>query len=163
MSFKVDLSGLKIKLDKLEKAVDNAIDDKLAKDTANQVRKRTQLGYGVDENGKQVKLEPLSIDYKETRKKNKTRLSGNSTPGKSNLTATGQMLKGLTGRAKDNQIFIRITGSRTTDLTGYPSNLSNAEVADFVEEQGRRFMDLTNAEKNQLIRTLRQKILKNMK
>ena len=159
----------------LKKAVTASLDKQLAQDTANIVKKRTQLGFGVDSNGRQFKLPALSESYRAQRKGDiafftdsrgnvipyepatPPRLSKKTTPAKSNLTKTGEMLESLTGEVKDNKIFIDVKGLRKDG-----SGMTNKEVSDFVEAQGRTFLDLTSAERKQLIREIKNRILRNL-
>ncbi len=176
MAIKVNVANIEKKIeDKIQKSVTASLDRELAQETADQVRKRTQLGFGVDENGKQVKLKPLSESYRAQRRGDVAfyrdsqgrlrafepnvppNLSSQTTPAKSNLTRLGEMLKSLTGRVKDNQILINVKGRRKDG-----SGLTNEEVAEYVEAQGRRFLDLTNGEKNSLIRKIKERVLRNL-
>lgn len=161
--------------DQIEKAVSASVDQKLANDTAEIIKRRTELGFGVNDNGKQVKLKPLSDSYKAQRRGdiafytdangNKRvfrpdrppKLSSRTTPAKSNVTKTGQMLSSIKGTIKNSSIFINVSGRRNDG-----SGLSNEEVKDFVEAQGRRFLFLTSAEKKQLTRKLKDRILSNL-
>ena len=165
----------KIIEDKIGKAVDAAIDQSLADDVANQVKIRTQLGFGVDENGKQVKLKPLSESYRAQRRgdvvfykdeQGRLRhfvpdrppvLSSSTTPAKSNLTNRGEMLESLTGSAKNNEISVKVSGRRKDG-----SGLTNEEVREYVESQGRNFLALTNGEKNEVIREIKNRVLRNL-
>ena len=148
--------------------------------TADLIRKRTRLGFGVDvAGGPRRKLKPLSESYKSTRrneafffKKQKNSgeivtlraqiqgggkrhpdLSSRTQPGKSNLTFTNQMLESLKGKATRSFEFrVEPTGTRSDGKT-------NAEVAAFVESQGRRFLNLSNNELKQLQEILRRDFL----
>lgn len=174
MTVKINLSNISKKItDKINKSVKFSVDRELAEKTADQIRTRTRLGFGVDENGRQERLKPLAESYREQRKgniafftnqfgvkipfvpKTKPKLSSLTTPSKSNLTNTSQMLDSIKGKAKNGVMFISITGLRRDGFT-------NKEIADFVEDQGRTFFNLTNAEKNQLAREIKNRILKNL-
>ena len=176
MAVKVNVGNIEKKIqDQIQKSVSASLDKQLAQETAEQVKKRTQLGFGVDENGKQVKLSPLSESYRAQRRgevafytdefgrvrkytpENPPPLSSKTTPAKSNLTKTGQMLESLTGEVKNNQILINVKGRRQDG-----SGLTNEEVAEFVESQGRRFLDLTIAERNVLVRKIKDRVLSNL-
>lgn len=73
------------------------------------------------------------------------KLSSDTTPTKSNLTATGQMLNAMVGEANGTVIRITIKGDRTRELTGEPK-LSNNEVRKHVEVE-RPFFGLTKKER----------------
>ena len=120
---------------------------------------RTRSGKGIGENGDAVALKPLSDSYKQQRAgklafftdeegvvhpytpKRKPKLSTFASPGKSNLTFSGQMLDSLKViSATIGKAVIAPTGRRTG------SKLSNKQVSDYVSEE-RPYLGLTNAEK----------------
>lgn len=175
MTVKVKLSDISGKIkDRIKKSVEVSVDDEMATELADQIRKRTRLGFGVDENGKQTKLKPLAESYRLQRRgelafftdeygnkipyepETKPYLSPYTTPAKSNLTKTGELLDSIRGKAQNGIIFISLEGLRKD---GY----SNEEIGDFVQSQGRRFLDLTKGEKEELARKVKDKILKNLK
>lgn len=125
---------------------------------ASQIKKRTRLGYG-SENGQQKRLRGLSERYKEYREEHAEDLSQATRPGRSNLTATGQMLDSITGVGTKGRVNVEIKGQRTKELGGRRSRLSNNQVARYVQEQGRAFFNVTKAEKNSLAREVKQLIL----
>lgn len=86
---------------------------------ADLIRKRTRLGYGVDqEGGNKKKLAPLSKNYVKARK-NK-RISGATSPNKSNLTLTGEMLDDIqTIKASAGSATIGFKDSKNRDKAGY--------------------------------------------
>lgn len=126
---------------------------------ARQVRTRTRLGYGATQNGSQRKLDRLSERYKEYREDHAEELSGATTPGRSNLTATGQMLDAIQAVGSRGKVVLELVGKRTGELGGRRSRLTNAQVAKYVQEQGRRFFDFTKAERNFLVREVKQLVL----
>lgn len=131
------------------------------------IRRRTLLGFGVSSpGGPRSKLDKLSETYKEQRRgkviffrdkdgrvrrvptsskfKSRIKLSEKTTPGKSNLTLTGQMLASLRGKVTGlGKGIIEPTGSRTEGMT-------NKQIATFVQENGRVFMNFSNNEIRQL-------------
>lgn len=159
MGYSVQLSDIEKKIEsKIDRAIDLSLDDKLARDLVEQIVKRTKLGYGVGENGEQTRLARLSDSYAERRRRLKGELDTDTSPKRSNLTATGQLLDALVGKIRNGDIVISIEGNRNGELGGYPSKYTNEEIADFVERQGRKFLGLTNSEKNALIRELRKRV-----
>lgn len=112
--------------------------------------KRTRLGYGVDKNfGIKSRLKSLSQRYKEFRKKY-PKLASSTSPGKSNLTLTGQMLNSVKIlKEQDGKIVIGPSGRRN-------DGLSNLEVANFQENQGRTFNRISELEYRQVIRFYRK-------
>lgn len=120
---------------------------------AERLVKRTRLGRGVAEpEGESFPLKPLSDGYKEARKKNKGDLSELTSPGKSNLTRTSQMLSSIKA-LKPNRGTIKIapTGKRSE------SNLTNEDVAGYVSRE-RPFLNLSKPEVAGLTRLVREKI-----
>lgn len=135
--------------------------NKLARSTANQIKKRTQLKRGVSESGQLNNIKGLKESYIDVRTKNRSRLDPNTTPARSNLTATGQMLNNLQGKYKNRSIEIDFKKEeRSASLTGQKSSVKNSEIVGFQEEQGRRFFDLSDSEINGLRREIANRIRK---
>lgn len=140
----------------LIKALDRSVSKKALKPVARKaaqiIYRRVKSGRGVVNANKvpakATRLKKLSDKYKSRRKK--VGVKGKfGTPGKSNLTFTGQMLEALEGEAKKQRIEIFINDSDRSD-----SDSSNSEIAEFVQEQGRPFLSLTKAELNIIIQEL---------
>lgn len=114
--------------------------------------KRTRLGYGVNKNfGTKQRLKPLSTKYKDYRARFPN-LSASTSPGKSNLTLTGQMLESMQAyRIQNGKVVIGPTGSRKGSF------LTNLKVADYQEEQGRTFNRLSGLEFQQVLRFYRKR------
>lgn len=149
------------------------------------IKKRTRLGFGVETTGAdRNKLKPLSEKYIEFRKnlkgiqrakkavraggkvslktkqrasKNpKIELSSDTSASKSNLTLTGQMLDSLKATSTQGSVTIEASGNRK-------DGLSNKEISGYVEEQGRKFLDLAKADLKQIknyLESLVDKLLK---
>lgn len=133
----------------------------LAKETAGQIKKRTQLKKGVSSSGSLTPLKGLSEGYKKQRRRFRGGLDGNTSPNKSNLTATGQMLNALRGLYKNRSIQIDFsTESRGPDFRGYRSRAKNSDIVGYQEKQGRRFFDLSDSELNGLRRKIANRIRK---
>ena len=165
-------SIFKSRTKKVSGAVQSGIDKALSefvKTVPAQIKARTRVGGGLDSDdagkldGRRKQLDKLknsTKDYRSTYKKN---LSGQTTPSKSNLTATGQMLDSLRGRKRPgNKIRVSPTGNRTRELDGSSSGLSNIEVQKRVERNGRTFLGLTTAETNKFRRIARNIIKKKL-
>lgn len=140
---------------------------KILDEAATIIRRRTLLGFGVEENGgARRRLKKLSGSYIEQRQgravywtgkngkvrrvptsakfRSRLRLSTKTTPGKSNLTLSGQLLDSIKATVQGpGRGFIAPDGSRTDGFT-------NQEIATFVEEAGREFLNLSNNEIKQL-------------
>jgi len=135
----------------------------VAEELADDIRVRTRLGKGVERyNGPEIPLKGLSPSYKQQRagkigfaknKQGKTypykpgkkgrrhpSLSDKTTPNKSNLTFTGQMLDSLSGKSpKKGTLEVYFDSKRTGRLT-------NSDVARFAEENPgqRKFFNLSS-------------------
>ena len=143
---------------KIKKAEDKVKERTVMKGIANfgarLVQKRTRLGYGSN-NGSKQKLAGLSTKYKNQRKKDKKtgRLSPKTTPGRSNLTRTGQMLDSIKSKVTGyGKAEIYIDGGRTD------SDLTNNKVREYVEENGRPFFNFTAQEEKQITRTISKRL-----
>lgn len=157
MSYKVKVGKIEKNIsEKLKRSVDASIDNQLANKIVDQIKKRTRLGFGVGPGGKQEKLKALNPNYRNQRARQED-LSGNTTPAKSNLTRSGEMIDSTKGTVKNSTIFISVTGRRKDG-----SGLTNDQVREYTEEQGRRFLALTNAEKKALIREIKRRVLRNL-
>ena len=121
---------------------------KLAKDLVEYIKLRTR----EEGDGTSGKLNPLSKKYIEQRAKKSNRLHPDTTPSKSNLTATGQMLDALRGRAAGGKVTIDIKPTtRRKELNGKRSGLNNNQVRQYVEDAGREFLKLSPEEKQEVI------------
>ncbi len=121
----------------------------LGEDAKKLIQKRTRLGGGVKRSeGPRVPLKNLSKDYRKQRKrlKKKGKLDRTTTPAKSNLTQTGQMLKDI--RAQVKRGFIRLN---------FRDRFSK-QKAKWTQNAGRDFFNLTKAEVRQLRKKLRLKL-----
>lgn len=125
------------------------------------IRTRTKLGKGVDRTGGTARaLKPLKRSYIEQRKRDraKGKLHRSTSPSKSNLTRTDQMLNSLDFQIRGNSIDIEPSDDRRSD-----SDLTNQEVADFVESQGRKFLNLSGNEIKQIIQSVRKDLIRLVK
>lgn len=141
---------------------------KLGRSLADDIVKRTRLGYGVRENGgRRERLAPLSNSYVEQRRgklgffskdgktipvkpdtassktylqQTRPKLAGTTSPKKSNLTQTGRMLRSI------GVLF----SSPGRVIIGFNTNL-RARIAAFVSKK-RPFFFATNNEEKRLIR-----------
>ncbi len=143
---------------KLEKSVEQAISKAALRDVGvfarDLVVKRTRLGYGVKDNLQaKTRLARLSPGYVKKRKMFDS-LSSNTSPTRSNLTLTGQMLDSIISETKDRTIIIRPTGRRN-------DGKSNADIARYNEEGGRNrpkriFLRISQLEFKQIVRFYRK-------
>lgn len=111
---------------------------------ADLIRKRTRLGYGVEVTGGPRKpLDALNDKYKLLRAK--LDLSSETTPGRSNLTRSGQLLDSIQVTSfKEGEVSVGPKGNRTD---GGPTN---EKLAEYVAEQGRPFNNLSGPEIKQV-------------
>lgn len=106
----------------------------LGDEAAKLIQKRTRLGYGVAEHGgTKGKFEPLTEPYVKVRK---VKATGPTTPKKSNLTLTGQMLDNITSRVTGNgQVEVGFADADASQKAEWVSklrpfnNLSKPEIA----------------------------------
>lgn len=122
----------------------------VANDLSDQIRKRTRLGYGVSSDSTQQGLAPLTQGYINQRRRSE--LFGQTTPAKSNLTRTGELLNAIAATGSPGVITVFINDSRST------GNIGNNKLREYVEEK-RPFFALTKSERNNLIRTLKSQLL----
>jgi hypothetical protein len=123
---------------------------------ADMIRIRTGLGYGVAWPGaKRSKLKELSEEYVEARK-SFSELSGFTTPERSNLTRTGQMLESIIVlNATSSEVEVGPQGERyDTDI-----DTSNDKIAKYVAEQGRPFISVSDLEIKKLVRHFKKEII----
>lgn len=135
----------------LAKVLSSSNQQKIADELADTMRVRAQLGGSVDKTGaKKKSFKKLSEKYIEQRKSD-SNLSSLTSPGKSNITRTGQLIESLRGRGKKAGFEITPDGSRNDGLT-------NEEVADFVEKGGRPFLNLSDIELKKLARLIEEQL-----
>lgn len=141
MSFKKDIDKFSKALVKGLRGATRRRDlDAIAKFIAALIRNRTRKGLGVKTFGGITEpLEPLRPSTVASRKRFKG-LSTFTTPGKSNLTLTGQTLAALRGRAVAmGGITVNFRGNRRS------GGRSNQSIADIINEN-RPFMNLSEME-----------------
>lgn len=135
--FMREIAALEKKLEKLvEDKASPRVLNRVAEETARLIVKRTRLGFGVTEQGQKIRLKRLSDKYMEMRRRRRRFIDPTTSPGKSNLTFTGQMLRSVQAR-KDR---VQIPSGR------------NEKVAGFVSMGGRPFFNISKQERSQLVR-----------
>ena len=114
---------------------------------------RTRLGYGVKKtNTAQTRLAPLAEPTKEYRRRNASKLHPETSPNKSNLTFTGQLLDSL-GVKSASKSEVIIAANRRRRKGG----ITNDELAGILETRGRNrparpFLNLSTKEIQKLNR-----------
>lgn len=166
IDFKKAISNITKELEaSIKRTTDRNSMQKYAKFLAGEIKLRTRLGYGVEENeGEKKRLAPLAKSTKTQRqaRKDKGRLSNSTDPNKSNLTQTGQLLDALDGRATGSaqaEVFLR--DQRSAD------SLTNTELAGYHEEgkgkPKRIFMRVSKQELKRLTDQIRKDLIANLR
>lgn len=140
-------------------------------DVTKKVRKNQARVIGIKGGGKIVYTDGteekgLSRKSRKTRKESfkaffgDVKLAKTTTPSKSNLTATGQLLKSLTVikiKIRNAVAFkITVADRRGRDMFGNPSKIGNKQLVEYLKEQGRTFLGLTKSQRNQIAKEIRQ-------
>ena len=137
----------------------------IGKKAANTIRERTRKGFGLNrKNGRELKkLAPLTETT--VRLREEKSLSSETSPGKSNLTESGDMLDDLTYRVektaavvtfKSNEMADRAVHQERTDNKGFGGQrLKNKRKA-------RHFMGLSRSEEKDLIEFANREIEKKL-
>jgi hypothetical protein len=124
---------------------------KLAKEI---VVDRTSRGFGVSQpEGNKEKLKSLSTEYKRDRRrlKKQGKLASQTTPTKSNLTKSRQMLDSVdfNGQKGKAEVFLNDNRAETK--------------AQLQARQDRKFMNLSKDETKQVVKLLEEKIINDIK
>lgn len=143
---------------KLEKLFSNLIPRKewegLGSYARDLIVKRTRGGSGVARpEGKSTKLKTLSSDYKRRRQQLRAsgKLSGQTSPGKSNLTKSGKMLDNITVTPIKDGVNLQF------------ANRKLSERADAVTKKGRPFFNLSASELKKVNKLIKDAIKANIK
>lgn len=134
---------------------------------AEQIRKRTRLGFGVNKARQAFELAPLrprTIAHREEFRRN---LDPLSSPKRSHITATGQLLDSLRGSAQKNAIIVTAIENRKVELDGRISRVTHAKMIEGLESgrlgksrgRPRPFFKVSDAEKNGLLRAIRKQVI----
>lgn len=135
----------------VEKVIDSGELDFIIEEVPKIIMRRTRLGKGVSLSGELEKLKPLSPEYIKMRKRLASDLSTLTTPKKSNLTASGQLLSSIQGTRQGTKFVFRFKESRAKTAFG-GSSVTNSEIVGYQRKQGRRFFDLSKTERQGLER-----------
>lgn len=112
---------------------------------------------------KGVALKDLADSTVSQRSRYKKRLSKDTTPATSNLTATGQLLDALTGKSLGGKVTIFIKNNkRRKELSGTRPTLTNEQVREYVEKE-REFLVLSNQDKKEVIEVATEIIRQNIR
>ena len=120
---------------------------------------RTRKGYGVRRTGgSQQKLKPLSRSYIEYRKRNRSRLDSTTSPRRSNLTFTGQLLRSMRVKKVTNRRVVWGPNKRRRR-----GGLTNERLGEIVAEQGRPFNFLSKTDIDRLVKVIDKYLQRQMK
>lgn len=119
MSFESDLKSFR---DKLDKALDELVSPKVLKEIgqfeADLIKRRSRLGSGVPKDGgAKVKFTELAPSTVVSRRKKK--LASETTPKKSNLTESGQLLNDLVSKIEGRSTVIGHTKDRNKRIGAF--------------------------------------------
>ncbi len=164
---------LKIAFDKVNIATQKKIDktlnpvfmNKVGKKLAEDITRRTRTGHGVKKEGeKKEKLDKLKASTIKKRKREKKlgKLSNLTTPTKSNLTMSGELLDSLTPKSiKKKEVRLEFLGRHKN------ARIKNSDLADAMEKGDRSrnrpprpFLGPTNLEKKRVIENIVDKLEK---
>lgn len=151
------LGALKKKVQVRIKIAQQKVARELAPVIVDVVKLRTRE-EGIGTYGALKKLEDSTIEIRERYSSN---LHPDTSPSKSNLTATGQLLDALRGTASQGKVTVDIKPtSRKAELSGKKSKktLTNNDVREYVEDNGREFLKLSDAE-NKEVRELATELM----
>lgn len=152
----------------VDKATDKAVSKNflgaLGKILSKDIKVRTRSGLGTEEakdGGRLKRLEPLNSEpYKKQRKRDKN-LSTKTSPSKSNLTRTGQLLDSIISRVKGKKIEISFKEGRKPDK--YGKTVKNDDIVTWQETQRRPFFYISAPEQTRIDRLVRKKIEQELK
>ncbi len=105
------------------------------------------------------KIPELSEDYQDVRQRYKKGLGKLAKASKSNATATGQMLDAMVYKITQDGFALYVKDStRSKELNGQPSKLTNAEVAGYYALE-RYIFDFSEPERKRIIRTIKKDLI----
>lgn len=155
------MAGIKVLKLNIEDFLRGAVDQILAannfrkylSELSDDIYKRTRAGYGVARNGAaRQSLKPLSQSYKQQRSKSKDLNKSVTSPRKSNLSFTGELLDSISvGRVSNGTGTIVLEGSRQ-------NGLKNSRLGAYVSDE-RPFLNVSDTEKKKLIETIRKDLI----
>lgn len=143
---------------KLKALVSGISDDEVLREIGNEARQmiksRTRNGYGVvEDNAPATRLPGLSESYKKQRKRlaRQGKLSPDTTPNKSNMTKTGELLDTMVVSVKGDTVTVS------------PNGKKNAKKAKYNAEKGRVVYNLSKKENQAIRRIVNEKIKTDIK
>jgi hypothetical protein len=159
MSKKLEL--LKQKIQNKTRIAQAKAAKELAKLIPDVIRLRTRQ-EGEDSSNRPLKrLEKSTQLYRERYQDN---LHPDTDPRTSNLTATGQLLDAIQGKSTGSKVRVDIkAGRRRGELSGSDSSITNKKLREYVEQSGREFLELSEAEREEAIELVKEIILQEIR
>ena len=119
MSAESDLKKFQAKINKaLDQFSSNESLQSIGDFTADIIKRRSRLGYGVPvDGGPKAKFQELAESTKKAR--NSKKLSAETSPNKSNLTETGQLLNDIVAKIKGRETIIGHTKDRNKKIGAF--------------------------------------------
>lgn len=122
------------------------------------IKERTRKGFGLSDGSNTPRIERFARLAKATiRKRRSKALSSFTSPSKSNLTETGQMVGSLRVRAIKNGLRIDLKGQRNRNLASWHEN------GQIPGGQKRRFVGVSIGERSKIVKALTQSLNKYLK
>lgn len=123
--------------------------EQAAREAASTIQRRTRQGFGVARDGGALeRLAPLSPAYVKYRRANASRLSSFTSPGRSNLTFSSELLGSLSVAKRGGAWKVVLEGAREDGLT-------NAQLARYVSRR-RPFLNLAKSEIETIAKSARR-------
>ena len=122
--------------------------------------RRTKVDVTLGENKSRViRIKPHTEKYREYRSDYRDFLSNMTRWNRSNLTFGGQLLSSIgVRRVTAREVIVGADDSVHIDpVTGKRQRITNEELAEYVTEQGRPFLELTALDDKKLVRFYRRK------
>jgi len=141
-------------LNEIIRAIYDELDELTSRETltdigdwiAERLRMRARSGKTATYAGSNLtKLKPLSSSYIKFRTRNRSKLHKSTSPKKSNLTFSGQLLDSIKARIRGESVIIGPTGRRFGGGT-------NERIAIYVQDQGRPFLYLGRRDISELVK-----------
>lgn len=163
------LANLKSKIEKAPTEYLKTDDgEKTAQKIVDNLVARTRLGYAVKKfSGPRGKFEKLKKSTIKKRRKYEANLkTGFTKPGRSNLTATGQLLDSLKYRIENDKITLFFDGDHGKNIDGSDSKIKNSDLAKYMEagdttrnRPSRPFFNMSKTE----VETIKKKIARDIR
>jgi hypothetical protein len=154
MAKTVKITGLKEIQDKIKSKIkqiqtDKGVLDAIGAISTKEIKKKIREGISPSTGRKFKELAESTIKSRDSFDRNSKRKSPYFIPDFSNLTKTGQMVRNIDAKSKENKVIISVKNTSRHD-----SQKTNAEIADFHEEGDRPFMGIPKETKVKIVKAL---------